>query len=151
MTKEQLQKELQEKVKEGIKPSDIKKLRRSKSADDIRDIPTPPPLPHQSCPYCPPLKLQLSKLKDQILQLRLDRLQDFSKYHEETKALNQELDANVKEGVQEIEKLENKLRAINKKKLELQSQLAQEQIKNARLETELIDKESANSSPSTTN
>ena len=39
MTKEQLQKELKEKVKAGVKPSQIK---RSKSADDI---PTTPPLP----------------------------------------------------------------------------------------------------------
>jgi DNA repair exonuclease SbcCD ATPase subunit len=139
MTKQELQKELQEKVKEGIKPSDIKRLKRSKSADDIRDIPTTPPLPNRSCPHCPPLKLQLSKLKDQILQLRLDRLKDFSAYQDETKQLNQELDANVKEGVQEIEKLENKLKSLNKKKLELQSQLGQAQSKNARLELELID------------
>jgi chaperonin cofactor prefoldin len=35
MTKQNLQKELKEKIKEGIKPSDLKKLKRSKSADDI--------------------------------------------------------------------------------------------------------------------
>src|ERR1044072_8046435 len=35
MTKENLQKELLEKVKLGTKPSDIKKLKRSKSAGDI--------------------------------------------------------------------------------------------------------------------
>ena len=40
MTKDQLQKELKEKVKEGVKPSDIRKLKRSKSAGDI-----PSPLP----------------------------------------------------------------------------------------------------------
>src|SRR4051812_33100437 len=42
MTKENLQKELLEKVKPGTKPSDIRKLKRSKSADDI---PSAPPLP----------------------------------------------------------------------------------------------------------
>src|SRR5579871_1860789 len=42
MTKQDLQKELKEKVKEGVKPSDLKKLKRSKSADDI---PTAPLLP----------------------------------------------------------------------------------------------------------
>jgi hypothetical protein len=35
MTKDQLQKELKEKVREGVKPSDIKKLKRSKSDSDI--------------------------------------------------------------------------------------------------------------------
>jgi len=73
------------------------------------------------------------------LELRLERLKDFSKYQEETKQLEQELVANVNEGVKEIEKLENKLRTLNKKKLALQSQLGQEQTKNARLELELID------------
>ncbi|CAG8701533.1 3506_t:CDS:1, partial [Ambispora gerdemannii] len=42
------QKELQEKVKEGVKPSDIMKLKRSKSESDISNIPTPPPLPDNS-------------------------------------------------------------------------------------------------------
>jgi predicted RNase H-like nuclease (RuvC/YqgF family) len=41
MTKQNLQKELLEKVKPGTKPSDIRKLKRSKSADDI---PSSPPL-----------------------------------------------------------------------------------------------------------
>jgi hypothetical protein len=41
MTKQNLQKELLEKVKPGTKPSDLKKLKRSKSADDI---PNAPPL-----------------------------------------------------------------------------------------------------------
>src|ERR1043166_195705 len=43
MVKEALQKELKEKVKEGVKPSHLKKLKRSKSADDI---PSAPPLPN---------------------------------------------------------------------------------------------------------
>src|SRR5690242_17846641 len=42
MTKQALQKELQEKVKEGVKPSHLKKLKRSKSEGDI---PKAPPLP----------------------------------------------------------------------------------------------------------
>jgi hypothetical protein len=42
MTKQDLQKELLEKVKPGTKPSDLRKLKRSKSADDI---PNSPPLP----------------------------------------------------------------------------------------------------------
>ncbi len=42
MTKQDLQKELKEKIKPGVKASDLKKLKRSKSADDI---PKAPPLP----------------------------------------------------------------------------------------------------------
>ena len=42
MTKENLQKELLEKVKPGTKPSDLKKLKRSKSLGDIPTPPTPP-------------------------------------------------------------------------------------------------------------
>ncbi|CAI2183247.1 15547_t:CDS:1, partial [Funneliformis geosporum] len=45
MTKQALQKELLEKVKPGAKPSDIKRLKRSKSAGDI---PTAPPLPEST-------------------------------------------------------------------------------------------------------
>jgi len=44
MTKDQLQQELKEKVKEGVKPSHLKKLKRSKSADDISSAPTSIPL-----------------------------------------------------------------------------------------------------------
>ena len=43
--KENLQKELLEKVKPGTKPSDIRKLKRSKSAGDI---PSAPPLPNST-------------------------------------------------------------------------------------------------------
>jgi len=45
MTKQQLQKELLEKVKPGTKPSHLKKLKRSKSEGDI---PKAPPLPTSS-------------------------------------------------------------------------------------------------------
>jgi predicted nuclease with TOPRIM domain len=41
MTNEQFQKELKEKVKEGIKPSDLKKLKKSKSEGDLKPW-TPP-------------------------------------------------------------------------------------------------------------
>src|SRR6266513_1086616 len=74
MTKDQLQAELKAKVKAGIKPSDLKKLKRSKSADDIPNSLTPPN---------PPLKKSHSQLelplpkpsKDQIIkQLKQDLL-----------------------------------------------------------------------------
>jgi hypothetical protein len=47
MTKQDLQKELLEKVKPGTKPSTLKKLKKSKSTGDI---PKAPPLPTQSPP-----------------------------------------------------------------------------------------------------
>src|SRR5687767_9976587 len=82
MTKDQLQKELKEKVREGIKPSDLKKLKRSKSADDI---PKAPPLPNsvpvkksQSQSEIP---LNQSSPKSQITQL-----QNQVKFHAETAA-----------------------------------------------------------------
>lgn len=79
MTKQQLQKELKEKVKEGVKPSDLKKLKRSKSADDI------PSSPAQSVPLKKSqsqLEIPLQpSLKEQVIQL-----QDQVKFHSETAA-----------------------------------------------------------------
>jgi septal ring factor EnvC (AmiA/AmiB activator) len=44
MVKEQFQKELKKRVIPGVKPSHLKKLKRSKSADDIPTTPTSVPL-----------------------------------------------------------------------------------------------------------
>jgi hypothetical protein len=52
MTKQDLQKELLEKVKPGTKPSHLKKLKRSKSADDI--------------PTSPPQEKQITNLQEQV-------------------------------------------------------------------------------------
>src|SRR6185437_2255825 len=135
-TKQDLQKELQEKAKEGIKPSDIKRLKRSKSLSDI-PLASPPPF-NQELTACQTenkeLKKKISELEDRILELRLDKLKEFGEYQQEKKDLEKELTDNINYGVQEINKLENKLRTINKKKLELQEQLSQTQSKNARLE-----------------
>src|SRR6266516_6540916 len=59
MTKQDLQKELKEKVKPGVKPSHLKKLKRSKSADDIPAAST-------------------------IQQKQITQLQDQVKFHAET-------------------------------------------------------------------
>jgi hypothetical protein len=42
MTKQDFQKELKEKIKPGVKASDLKKLKRSKSAGDIPSVPPSP-------------------------------------------------------------------------------------------------------------
>jgi hypothetical protein len=47
MTKPEFRKELKEKIIEGVKPSTLKKLKKSKSTGDI---PKAPPLPTQSPP-----------------------------------------------------------------------------------------------------
>src|SRR5437763_2238316 len=76
------------------------------------------------------LKNQISQLQDQSLELRLKNLQDFEEYYEEKQALQGELEENIQEGVQEIERLEKQLLALNRKKLTLQSQLQQAELKN---------------------
>jgi len=75
MTKQDLQKELQEKVKEGLKPSHLKKLKRSKSADDIPTSLTPPtpPLKKSHSHLEIPLANQPSK-NQQIKQLKQNLL-----------------------------------------------------------------------------
>ena len=80
----------------------------------------------------------IQELQDQILQLRLKNLQDFSEYYEEKQTLQGELEENIRQGTKEIERLEKQLLALNKKKLTLQSQLQQAELKNTRLELKAI-------------
>jgi len=64
MTKQKLQKELLEEVKEGVKPSDLKKkLKRSKS---LGDIPSAPPLPTQPNHQVQQLQQENKELKQQL-------------------------------------------------------------------------------------
>src|SRR5207248_3249219 len=147
MTKDQLQAELKAKVKEGIKPSDLKKLKRSKSLDDLPSTPPNPPLKKSHSQLELPLPTQPSKdqiikqlkqdllftqntannylqslataqsqitqlqeqikenptelktkikeLEDKILQLRLDKIKEFSDYLEQKKELETELELNI--------------------------------------------------------
>jgi chromosome segregation ATPase len=178
MTNSQFQQELKEKVKAGIKPSDLKKLKKSKSLDDLPTSPPPnPPLKKShsqlEIPLPPNLKQQISALQDEltterkrvdllredlaseqaknkqaaqkitqladkILELRVEKIKEFSEYLDKKQALTQELEENLQTGTEEIERLENKLIATNKKKLELQSQLGQSQNKNAQLKLKLL-------------
>jgi predicted RNase H-like nuclease (RuvC/YqgF family) len=73
--KDQLQKELKEKVKFGIKPSDLKKLKRSKS---VGDIPKAPPLPNstalnrsKSAQELEPTNSKIEQLESKISTLEL--------------------------------------------------------------------------------
>jgi len=80
----------------------------------------------------------IQELQDQILQLRLKNLQDFGEYYEEKQALNNELEENIRQGTKEIERLEKQLLALNRKKLTLQSQLQQAELKNTHWELKAI-------------
>src|SRR3954447_22567096 len=96
MTKQDLQKELLEKVKPGTKPSHLKKLKRSKSADDIpKSSPLPTsttPLTDTEYPYTTLINQQqiiekqeeASKTKSdtiKLLQKKIDDLENKEKFH----------------------------------------------------------------------
>ena len=80
----------------------------------------------------------IQELQDQSLELRLKNLQDFGEYYEEKQALQGELEENIQAGTKEIERLEKQLLALNKKKLTLQSQLQQSELKNTHWELKAI-------------
>ena len=89
----------------------------------------------------------IQELQDQILQLRLKNLQDFGEYYEEKQALQGELEENINQGTKEIERLEKQLLALNKKKLTLQSQLQQAELKNTHWELKALDEKPKAHSP----
>ncbi|CAG8856157.1 29072_t:CDS:1, partial [Gigaspora margarita] len=170
MTKEQLQKELVEIVKEGVKPSDIKRLKRSRSLGDIPSIPNPELISLRAENQALKKQIQelekaqeeqevfvdvpeesVAELKDQILQLRIEKIKEFGEYLEQKKELEKDLESNINYGTQEIQRLENKLKSINRKRLELQDQLGQSQSKNARLESQLLNTETKETLPTTPN
>jgi uncharacterized coiled-coil protein SlyX len=132
MTKDQIAQELkQEFAKGNVKPSQLK---RSKSTGDL-NVPPAPPLPNnqvnqQLQAQIAELQKQLvtsqqtnSQLQDRILELRIGKLKDFGEYLEKKGQLEVELNSTVDYGLKEIERLENKLRNLNKKKLALEQQV----------------------------
>jgi DNA repair ATPase RecN len=133
--KSDLQKELLANVKEGVKPSDLKrKLKRSKSDSDLT-TPPPPPLPPNHLlvdqlkekqkeieslrESSASLRTELAEVKqqlDQSLAARTNSLTDFAKQYEKTKQIAQELEQTIEEasselnqGDQEITRLRTKL------------------------------------------
>ena len=124
MTKQELQKEIQDKVKPGVKPSDLKKLKRSKSEGDI---PKAPPLPtstqitqlqqqvqfhaETAANYLKSLQVSQAKVNeleeklknnpstntelDQSLSARHQGLKSWWKQYEKSKKLDQELSENL--------------------------------------------------------
>jgi uncharacterized protein (DUF342 family) len=112
MTKENLQKEVKEKIKPGTKPSDIRKLKRSKSADDIPKAPLPP--------NSVPLKKSQSQLEVPVAQKpnsaqQITQLQEQVKFHAET-AANYLKSLQVSQA--KISELEEKLKSKHLNQLE---------------------------------
>ncbi|CAI2190894.1 13394_t:CDS:2, partial [Funneliformis geosporum] len=132
--KDQLQKELLAEVKEGIKPSDLKrKLKRSKSADDITQIPTPPPPPNHL--LTDQLKekqteieslrkqkddkdLKITELKQQLddsLVARIAGLHVFGKEHESRTQVEQELNETIDQASSELNQGDDEITQLRTK------------------------------------
>jgi len=138
MTKQALQQELKEKVKAGVKPSDLKKLKRSKSADDIPQTPASVPLKKSQSqleiPLQPSLKEQITQLQEQVhfhaetaanylkslqaSQARVSELEEELKNNPPNQLLQDQLQTKQ----QEIEKLREKLEVKNEELNSLKAQ-----------------------------
>ena len=107
--KDQLQKEILAKVKEGVKPSDLKQLKRSKSTGDL---PKAPPLPKltksKSAPELEPTNSKIEQLETKISTLEL-KLEVSQRELAEKDAEQQLFAEQLKEKQKEIEKLREKL------------------------------------------
>ena len=130
MTKEQLQKELLEKVKPGTKPSQLKK---SKSTGDLTQAQTPSNQPKRKSLEIPTptksLKVQLTEAQDQISILEL-KLETQSRELTELNSLtaeNEHLKEQAKNKQKEVENLrkllETKTSELTQTKQELDKSL----------------------------
>jgi len=90
MTKKDFQKELLEKVKPGVKASDLRKLKKSKSADDIT---TSLPATNNSDPPNSLLQEQLTTKQQEIENLRQQLETTNQKLTETTTELDKSLEA----------------------------------------------------------
>jgi len=139
--KDDLQQELKEKVKAGVKPSDIKKLKRSKSTGDI---PNPPPPPAnllqdqltQKQKEIESLRTSLEKVNqelnetktalDKSLEARTTALREWQTQQEQISALNQELNQTIDQASTELEKGDSEISSLRTKIWTLKS--AKEQL-----------------------
>jgi chromosome segregation ATPase len=136
MTKDQFQQELIETVTEGIKPSTIKKLKKSKSADDIQNHNPPTPLLQEQLKVkqqevenlreqlevknteLNTLKKDKETLLDDNLTLKHQSLKDWFQQYQQTKKLETELAENIDYASDELveqDKLIANLRTENSK------------------------------------
>ena len=141
MTKAKLQQELKEKIKAGVKPSHLKKLKKSKSADDVTNLTNPPPQLLQSQlsekqqqveNLTKLLEISNSELKrlkqtgsntpqptsellDQSLIARHKSLKDWFTQYTKTKQLETELTENIDYASDELISQDNKISALQGK------------------------------------
>ena len=139
MTKNtELQKELLENVTEGVKPSDLKKkLKRSKSANDI---PTAPPLPlindqlKEKQKEVESLREQLAVKNheltetkqelDNSLFARYEAIKQFGLIYDKLQQVKQELDDTVDQASEELVKGDDKNSQLRTKLFTAQQQIA---------------------------
>jgi len=112
VTKDQLQKELKEKVKEGVKPSYLKKLKRSKSDGDIS---------HQREKNLDDLKVKNLELEKQLEQTT-QALSELTKIHQDNPP-SYLLQEQLKEKQQQIEELRQQREETNSKLTETLTEL----------------------------
>lgn len=134
MTKQDLQKELKEKVKPGVKPSHLRKLKRSKSEGDI---PKAPPLP-QSTPLSksqsnPPL----TETKYPYTTL-ISQQQELEKLQKETQAKSDTI-ALLRKKITELEK--EGIHSELSQKSNPPSQLLQDQLSEKQTQIEALRKQ----------
>jgi chromosome segregation ATPase len=113
MTKEQYQKELLEKVKPGVKPSDLRKLKKSKSADD---------LPEPSPSRLSELETKNQELEEQ-LTLTSQALDELTKISQGNIPPASLLKEQLTEKQKEVESLREKLETTNLKLSETTQEL----------------------------
>ena len=149
--KEDLQQEILDKVKPGTKPSDISKLKRSKSADDISTIPTPPPLPivneqlAEKQKEIENLRKQLETVNqelqtvkqelDQSLAARVAGVKVFGEEHAKRKKAEKELNQTIEEASDELTAGDDKVASLRTKLFTANQEISQlkQQLKLARL------------------
>src|SRR4051794_8543533 len=151
--KEDLQKELLAKVTEGIKPSDLKrKLKRSKSANDITDIPQAPPPPNllqdqlkEKQKELESLRVALEKVNQELketkqqlddsLTARVAGVKVFGQEHSQRINSEKELNETVEQASSEIDKGDNEISQLRTKLYQTQQQVSnlQSQLNLARI------------------
>src|SRR3954462_10842062 len=151
--KDELQKELKEKVTAGVKPSDIKKLKRSKSTGDIPNAipnPLPPPnlLKDQLTQKQKDLESLIKKLEetnqelkatkqqlDDSLTARIAGVKLFGQEHSKRNQVEQELDQTIDQASSELNQGDNQITNLKTQLYQSQQQVSnlQHQLNLARI------------------
>ena len=122
MTNKDLQKELKEKIKEGIKPSDLKKKKVKPKAEEdegyesekeniiVPTVPTPPPLPNQ----------QIKNLQTKITALER-QLQTYKDFKEADLKIKEKYKQEIAECKKTIEELKSQAKPTEENPIEVKT------------------------------